>query len=255
MNEKIEKTQVLRLIDEGANFYLRLLGDAEHMDYRRNDCYAIIRPRPFHEGGTSLFDVRLEHLPEEEIEQKVAEIKQMDIHTWWGLCQPERVLNAIWKGQTRPQPLLESNDEEAYMAMFTEEMSVYEQKNGFITVKRVASAADFRVWAGINNYVLHGGYPIIHPKNHFHLCQKEIMPCYIGYLDQNPASVAAIMHNRGVSSLEFVATLPEYRRKGAAKAVCCQAIADAFATGSKIITLRALPEGKKLFLRLGFKMY
>jgi len=81
MSKKIDTSQALRLIDEGANFYLRLLGDAEHMDYHRYDCYAIIRPRPGHEGGMSIFDVRLEHLPDEVIEQKVAEIKQMDVHT------------------------------------------------------------------------------------------------------------------------------------------------------------------------------
>lgn len=254
MEKRIDIAQITQYIDQGANFYLRLLGDAEHMEYHRNECYAIIRPKPGQEGGTSLFDVRLEQLPDEEIEQKVAEIKQLGIHTWWGLCQPDKVLNAIWGGQPRPQTLLASNDEEAYMAMLPEEMPDYET-NSSVVVKRVACAADFRVWASICNQVLHDGYPIMHPENHYHLCQKGIMPCYIGFCDQVPASVAGMMHNQDVSSLEFVATLPEFRKKGAAKAVCCQAIKDAFAAGSKIITLRALPDGKKLYLGLGFKLY
>jgi ribosomal protein S18 acetylase RimI-like enzyme len=251
----MERAEICRYIDEGANFYLRLLGDAEHMEYCSNGYYSVIRPKPGEEGGTSLFDIRLGLLPDDEIERKITEIKQMNLHTWWGFNLSEKVQNILWKGQQRPQPLPEPNDEEACMALLPEEKPVYGKWNSSITVKKVDNAEDFRVWATISNQVLHSGYSIMHPINHYHLSKAGIMPCYIAYDNKTPAAVAAIMNNHEISSLEFVATLQEYRRKGLANAVCYKAIEDAFQNGSKIITLRALPAGKRLFLTLGFRIY
>jgi ribosomal protein S18 acetylase RimI-like enzyme len=63
------------------------------------------------------------------------------------------------------------------------------------------------------------------------------------------------MNNNGVASLEFVATLNEYRRKGLARTVCIAAIRDAFANGTKIITTRAFHPASLLYQSLGFKIY
>lgn len=41
----MEKAEICRHIDNGANFYLRLLGDAQHMEYSDNGYYSIIRPK------------------------------------------------------------------------------------------------------------------------------------------------------------------------------------------------------------------
>jgi len=251
----MERAEICRHIDEGANFYLRLLGDAKHMEYYSNEYYSVIRPKSGEEGGSSLFNVRLENLTEDEIEQKVDEIKKINIHTWWGFGLSEKMLDAIWKGQQRPQPQPEPNEEEACMALLPEEKPVYDPLKNSITVKRVDNAEDFKLWANISNKVLHGGYPIMHEENHYHLCEKGVMACYIGYYEKTPAAVSAVMNNNDISSLEFVATLKEYQRKGLAKAVCSKAIDDAFKNGSKIISLRASPEGKKLYQLLGFKIY
>lgn len=247
-------SEINKHIDDGANFYLRVLGDAEHMEYIDNGYYSIIRPKSGQEGGTSLFNLRIENLPDEELKEKINEIKELNLHTWWGVGLSERMLNAIF-GENRPVRVPEPNDEEANMAMLSKEKPQYEKVALPITVKKVDNAEDFKLWANISNTVLHGGYPLIHHKNHYHLSQNGVMPCYIAYYNGIPASVCSIINNKDISSLEFVATIEEYRRKGLAKAACTTAIDEAVKNDSKIITLRAFAGAKKLYQTIGFKIY
>jgi len=78
---------------------------------------------------------------------------------------------------------------------------------------------------------------------------------YIVYFEDKPVSVSAILNNNGIASLEFVATLPEYRRRGFAREASITAIRDAFAAGAKIITLRAFYPANLLYQSLGFQVY
>jgi ribosomal protein S18 acetylase RimI-like enzyme len=55
--------------------------------------------------------------------------------------------------------------------------------------------------------------------------------------------------------LEFVATLPEFRRKGLARAVSVKAVRDVFANGAKIVTLRAFYPAIQLYQSMGFQIY
>lgn len=250
----MEKLEICKHIDDGANFYLRVLGDAKHMDYSDNGYYSIIKPKDGQEGGTSLFNIRLDNLSDEELEEKVNEIKKLNVHTWWGFGLSERMLNTVF-GENRPIPATETNDEEGCMAMLPDEKPKYNQIEAPITVKKVENAEEFKIWASISNRILHGNYPIMHPENHYHLCEKGVMPCYIAYYNGTAAAVCSIINNKSISSLEFVATVEEFRKKGLASAVCATAITGAFNNGSKIITLRAFPKAKKLYRELGFKLY
>jgi ribosomal protein S18 acetylase RimI-like enzyme len=252
----MDARQIIKYVDDGANFYCRQLGNACHMEFKNNGYYSAICPKAGEDGGTSLFDVTLEHLSDEEASQKIAEIKALNVHTWWGLCVSDRISDLIW-GRDRPvlTPEQHENDEELYMAIFPEDRPA---NNGFtdvIRVKPVVSLDEFGIWADICNAVLHGGYPIVHRVNHFHLCEEGIMSCYLGFYSDKPVAVSAILDNKGISSLEFVATLADYRKKGLARALTVTAINDAFDRGSKIITTRAFAEAKKLYKSLGFKIY
>ncbi|MDF2544582.1 MAG: hypothetical protein K0S47_4300 [Herbinix sp.] len=248
--------EIMKLIDDGANFYCRQLGNASHMEFVQNECYSMIYPKQGQEGGTSLFDVKLDHLTEEDVLQMIHEIKSKNVHTWWGLCLSDRIADYVW-GIDRPilTPEQHENDEELYMALFPEEMSVYETYSNDIQIKPVTTIEEFGVWADICNLVLHGDYPIMHRVNHFEICKNGIMPCYLGYYQGEPVAVSAILNHSNISSLEFVATLPEYRRKGLAKALCQKAVEDAFANGSSIITTRAFADAKNIYKSLGFQCY
>jgi predicted GNAT family acetyltransferase len=252
----MNNSEVMKLIDEGANFYCRQLGNASHMKFVNNGYYSMIYPKEGQEGGTSLFDVTLEHLNDDEALQKINEIKALNVHTWWGLCLSDRIADLIL-GKDRPvlTPEQHEYDEEFYMAMFPEEKPTYEKAIKDITINQVTTVDEFGIWADICNSVLHGNYPIMHRVNHFDICKDGIMSCYIGCYQGKPAAVSAILNNNGVSSLEFVATLDDFRKKGLARALCQKAVDDAFANRSKIITLRAFANAKDLYKSLGFKIY
>ncbi len=81
----MNNAEVMKLIDDGANFYCRQLGNASHMEFINTGCYSIIRPKAGQKGGTSIFDVTLDHLSDEGAVQKINEIKAMKEHTWWAM--------------------------------------------------------------------------------------------------------------------------------------------------------------------------
>lgn len=252
----MNNSEIMKLIDDGANFYCHQLGNASHMEFTNNGYYSMIFPKEGQKGGTSLFNITLEHLNDEQAMQKVNEIKALNVHTWWGLCLSDRIADLVW-GKDRPilTPEQHENDEELYMVIFPDEKPVYSKVNDEITVKPVITMDEFSTWADICNSVLHGDYPIIHRINHFDICKNGIMPSYIGYYQGKPVAVSAILHNNGISSLEFVATIDDFRKKGLARALCQTAVDEAFLNGAKIITTRASANAKNLYKSLGFKVY
>ncbi|QSF46976.1 GNAT family N-acetyltransferase [Paenibacillus tianjinensis] len=251
----MERSEIYKHINDSANYYLRLLGEAEHMEFTDNGYYAMTRPKSGDKCGTSVFNIRLEQLTDVELKQKVEEIKALDLHTWWGFNLSERMAEAIWPDHTEAESLPEPNDEEACLAVLPEQWPAFRETEESITVTRVADASDFKIWADLNNRIMHGGYPVMHPDNHYHLCESGIIDCYIANYNGVPAAVCSIMNNGDISSLEFVATSEEYRRQGLAAEVCIEAINSAFSQGAQIISTRGFGHSKKLFKKLGFTVY
>lgn len=252
----MNKVEVLKFINDGANFYCRQLGNATHMNFIDNGYYSMIYPKHGQVGGTSIFNIRLDHFSDAEVIQKVNEIKSKNVHTWWGICLSDRLSDFIW-GKDRPKltPEEHENAEELNMALLPEDKLEYCPPNNKIIIKQVTTLDEFGIWTDICNLVLHNSFPIIHNINHFELNKNNIMTCYIGYMDGQPAAVSAILNNDDVSSLEFVATLESYRYHGLARALCEKSVHDAFLNGSKIITTRAFKEAKNLYKSIGFKTY
>lgn len=253
----MNNTEIMRLIDRGANFYCRQLGNAAHMEFRRLEHFSMINPKPGEPGGTSIFDVDLENLNDRDAAAVIREIKALNVHTWWGLCSSERIHRLIFGA---PSPNLSAeeheNDEETYMALFPDEKPAYPQvqENG-IGVTKVETRDEFTRWADICNAVLHDNYPILHPKNHYEICREGILRCYLASYHGEPAGTAAILVNAGMDSLEFVATLPRFRKLSVAWAVCQTAVDAAFRDGAEVITVRAFREAKNLYKTIGFKVY
>ncbi|WP_159067711.1 GNAT family N-acetyltransferase [Paenibacillus ihuae] len=172
-----------------------------------------------------------------------------------GFHLTKRMADAIWPDHAGAEPLPEPNDEEACLALLPEEWSTHSEPGKSITVTRASCQADFRIWAELNNSIMHSGYPVMHPDNHYHLCQSGKIDCYTANYNGVPAAVCSIMNNGEISSLEFVATSEQYRRQGLAAAVCIEAINTAISRGSQIISTRGFGHSKKLFKKLGFTVY
>ena len=93
-------------------------------------------------------------------------------------------------------------------------------------------------------------------QHHLPLMETGRIHAHVLYADEHPVSAAVTMEKDGVASLEFVASLPGFRRMGYAEAVCRLAMADAWTRGAALITVRAVnPAVARLYERLGFRAY
>jgi ribosomal protein S18 acetylase RimI-like enzyme len=246
----VTKQEIIKYIDDGAIFYLNFFGDAEHMKSTNNSVYREICPKDGEHGIRFIYDLRLEHLSDDEAQVKIAELKSLSLPVWWPLYS-EKVQRLLHGKDYVPQPPVEGD--EFYMALFPDNQPDIISTGAEIT--RVKTAAEFKIWANMANQIFANGYQDIHPINHYHWCEKNLLFPYIAYKEDKPAAVSAILNNNGIASLEFVATLPEYRRKGLARAASIAAVSDAFTNGARIITLRAFYPANLLYQSLGFQIY
>jgi ribosomal protein S18 acetylase RimI-like enzyme len=63
------------------------------------------------------------------------------------------------------------------------------------------------------------------------------------------------MSDNKIGRMEWISTLPEYRKKGIGAAVCCAGIEQLINDGACIITLTARAMGVSLYKSLGFEVY
>lgn len=245
----MDKRQTMKIMDGWANFYLWLFADADHMMYVDNGRYCMAYPKPGEKGINSVFNIRLEGLAEDELGKTIAEIKALQRHTWWDQYS-ERITRLVFP-EGRPE--ITPDDYEVYAIMTPEEKPTCPAFS--VDVRRISSQEDFAIWCGMENANEFHGSEDLHPSNHYHHCLKGTVRCYVTYDSQGqPVSVAGMMDNRkGIFSLEFVSTAPEYRNRGFATATCARALEDAFQSGAEMVTVRAYGDaGKKLGRALGF---
>ena len=246
--------EIIKHIDNGANYYVSLFGEAVHMEKTDKKYYSYLKPKSGEQGISFIYNVRINGLPTEQMKTVIDEMKSMNIPIWLGLNLSDEAVYIFFGQKPTHEKREPKEDDEVYMAMLSEEKPEY-QKNDHKIIK-VHTAEEFALWARTTNNIFTNGYPDIHPVNHFIWCEKIGVKCYILYHNDVPVSVASIMDNNGAASLEFVGTVYEMRRKGFAKAVCEKAVSDAFADGASIITLRSVNRSvANLYQSLGFKAY
>jgi ribosomal protein S18 acetylase RimI-like enzyme len=245
------ESEIIKYVNDGAIYYLQLFGKATHMEYINNGYYSYIRPKGNEQGVSFVFDVKIENLSKKEQTEKIDEIKKLNMPIWWDLPISENLYKLIF-GKEKPKG--SADDEELYMAILPNE----KPNNKILPetdIKKVDSKELFKMWAKITNDN-NNGYQDIHPENHFHLCEDGLMDCYICFKNGLAVSTATIMNNNGIASLEFVATVPEYQKKGFATLICIYAVNEAFYNRAKIITVRAInPFAKKIYSSIGFRIY
>jgi ribosomal protein S18 acetylase RimI-like enzyme len=77
---------------------------------------------------------------------------------------------------------------------------------------------------------------------------------YVGYVDEEPVSTAAVVMGGGAMGVYNVATAPGHRRRGYGEAVMRHALADSESRhGIARVLLQSTPAGYKLYRRMGFK--
>lgn len=245
--------EIIRHIDEGANYYAGLFGKAEHMETIEEEFYTYIKPKAGEYGICFVYNVSIENLAPEQQKEMIAKIKSLNMPVWFSLQATDELYNQFFgKSRVHGQTVF-AEDDEIYMALLPEDEIRCDENERIV---KVQTAKEFEIWAKIANDVLAGGKPDMHPIYHYPLCSKGLMKCYILYHDNVPTAVAATMNNEGAVSLEFVATIPEMRRRGFASALCARAVQEAFAEGARIVTVRAINAAAgKVYEAIGFQAY
>lgn len=254
LGDKMTEQEIIKHINDGAIHYIRMFANAEHMESHVTDYYSYIKPRADEHGISFAFDIKIEKLPAEQQKKLVEEIKALSMPVWLDLNASDEVFWLFFGREKVHGQRSFAEDDEIYMAVLKEEWQIEKAKQR--ETQKVHSAEEFAMWAKLNNDVLANGYADMHQVYHYPVCANGLLNCYIAYDGTSPVAIAGIMVDRGAASLEFVATVPEARRKGFARAVCEQAVSDAFDAGVQIVTVRAanLAAGR-LYEKLGFKAY
>ena len=246
-------TEIIRHINAGANHYIDMFGEAEHMEICAMGAYSIVRPKPGEEGITFIYNIDVDDLDAAQQQTVAKEIRALGIPFWLDLDVSDDVFTLFFnKDKPHGQTEFAANDEQ-YLAMLPSEFvrCADSQK-----VVEVHTPEEFAVWAKLSNDLLADGHQDIHPVHHFNLVKRDLMRCYILYVDEKPVSVAATMDSRGIVSLELVGTLPAFRKNGYAKAVCAVAIRDAIDSQCRLLTVRANSAASaRIYRSLGFKVY
>lgn len=244
------RAEAVSYIDRGAEFYIDLFSRAEHMEKVKREHYSFVRPKGDIYGIRFVYEVRLDGLPPEELREQAAEIKALEMPVWLGLGTSREAVLACTGRETLEPPGEPSMEDEAYMWM--QERPEYTVGT---EVTEVKSQAEFAEWAGVVNGVLGHGKEDLHPVYHYPLCRDGLLRCYmVRGGDGRAVSAAAAAVDREAVSLEFVATVPERRRQGLARAVCRRVVSDAFEKGAGIVTVRAVDGvAARLYESIGFE--
>ena len=222
---------ILRHIDEGANHFLRTLAAAPHRTCMDAGGFTVIRPREGQEGVLFVCGLQLEGCTPSQWRDIISRAKATGLPVWFPLLSTDEQF-ACFFGRERIHGAPLAADDEVYMALFPHELTA------------------------VVNAVLSDGRPDLHPTHHLPLMKNGQLHAYVLYFEGTPVSAAVTMCKDGVASLEFVATLPTFRCRGYADAVCRQAVQDALNRGARLVTVRAVnAAAARLYSQLGFRAY
>ena len=78
---------------------------------------------------------------------------------------------------------------------------------------------------------------------------------YLAYVDREPAGTALLYTRFGLGCVDFIGTLPQYRRRGVASAVTARAVADSQAMGNRWtgFEVAAGSAAERVYTRIGFR--
>jgi ribosomal protein S18 acetylase RimI-like enzyme len=86
------------------------------------------------------------------------------------------------------------------------------------------------------------------------MIQHERWRSYVGYVDGEPATTAALFITGDIAGVYFVATLPAFRKRGFGEALTAHAVHQGAAAGCTLATLQASDMGRPVYERMGFQV-
>lgn len=250
-----DNRKIVEHIVQGMEYYMETLALPSHMEKFSDGMCAWVKPKEGAMGPEAVYRVTLGDKTDEEIKLILQSYRDKGLPDYWcvtPLSTPNHIQDILVSlGITEAQA-----ENSLGMALNPDEYlgGYAKAKHTDISVQKVNNITDFTIWSDIANKVLHE-CRLLDPIAYFPLCESGKLVCYLGYKEDSPVATAATINNNGSATLEFVATLPEYRKQGIAAAVCSAAIEQLIRERAYIITLRARKMGVSLYKALGFKVY
>lgn len=251
----MDNEAIIERIVEGMEHYMETLADAPHMEKHSDGICFWIQPKDGMEGPAAVYRADFTGRSKEEIQDILQAYRSGGIPEYWCPMPLSPVMNLqeilVTYGLAEPR-----TEASLGMALFPREYAPARKgaEASAVHIRRVTSPEDFRVWTGIVNPVLHG-CELLDPQLYYPLCESGKMVCFLGFYGNVPAAASAAMRRDESGTLEFIATLPDYRKRGLGAAVCRAAIEHLIEGGVSIITLRASEMGVPLYALLGFRAY
>jgi ribosomal protein S18 acetylase RimI-like enzyme len=245
----------IRCITQGMEYYFRTFALADTVCLHETDI-SWISPKPNFTGPSIVFRVSLD---EKTIENRLvalaADLATGVIPSLWvvtPLSTPANVLDHLksigFEGETN------FNKPEPGMALDIDEFPLEPGINSDIEIKKVETLVEFSLWVDVVNEALHG-WKLLSTEHYSSWLHYPPLVFYLGCRAGKPIATLATIQDGELASVEFVSTLKEYRRQGAATALCTEAIKDLRSQGVKTVTLRSSTQAISMYAKIGFKPY
>jgi GNAT superfamily N-acetyltransferase len=127
-----------------------------------------------------------------------------------------------------------------------------------LVIEAVANDIALREWAWVTTLGL-----FTHPESeadYFYELMRSAKACgrlefFLGRCEGRPAASSAVFFHDGIAGIYFVATLPEFRRRGFGLSITFAPLRKARTAGARGAILQASALGEPVYRRLGFQRY
>lgn len=234
--------------------YYKSFAKSGIIDYHEGSVSWII-PYKGEKGPTLAFRIHLnEENAETELKALGQGIRKGEVPQMWIVtpdATPDNIIDIMERNGFKN---LSGEDDEPAMLLCKKDFRPYTEENSRITCRKVSTMEDFRLWIDVVNTALHG-WEMIDAEHYFTWVKDENINIYLAKIDGVAVSTCATIQNGNTSSLEFVSTLEQYRRKKAASLLSSFAIDALLSNGAETVTLGACGDSVHLYKGLGFKKY
>ena len=90
--------EFIKHIDDDANYYVGLFGEAVHMEKFDKEFYSYVKPKEGEQGISFIYNVHINDMPSEKMKTVVDEMKSMNIHyslTEESISKIKNIINLI----------------------------------------------------------------------------------------------------------------------------------------------------------------
>jgi len=246
----------LKIIDNWLIFRRRTYAVPGHFDIFDNGKYEVMTPIDDAKGYREVFNIRLENLSDDELQQTVKEIRGITghdsedfVHIEWPFACSERIHLAI-RGEIPMHPMM---DELVFGIMMPEDAPACPEITR-LTLKRVATREDFAIWCRVlyNDEMIW----VYDEEKHFHLVESGEMICLLAFVGEKLVATPCILNEKGAAAFEHGEVLAKYQNSEVLIAIYQHAIRQAFEAGVNFVIgythPKFAPDSYAVFKKLGF---